>query len=110
MEQMIGNAVPIKLAEFVAHALVHHIGECERQIDYAAFADWLTQAQPLCERTRHDTISRLKRADAICALPPAPDAYYLFTLEQSENYQSLTPTARSQLKQAVTLYAGYRQI
>ncbi|MDR0249015.1 MAG: DNA cytosine methyltransferase [Oscillospiraceae bacterium] len=108
MEQMIGNAVPVKLAEFVAKALAHHIDQCERQIDYFSFSDWLAQSQPLCERSRRDTVSRLKRADAICALPPAPDAYYLFTLEQSGGYQTLSPSVRSQLRRAVTLYSDYR--
>ncbi|MDR0528018.1 MAG: DNA cytosine methyltransferase [Zoogloeaceae bacterium] len=108
IEQMIGNAVPVKLAEFVAKALAHHIGQCERQVDYSAFSDWLTQSQPLCERSRRDTVSRLKRADAICALPPAPDAYYLFTLEQNGDYQALSSSVRSQLRRAVTLYSDYR--
>lgn len=31
MEQMIGNAVPVKLAEFVAKVLQNHISECERE-------------------------------------------------------------------------------
>jgi DNA (cytosine-5)-methyltransferase 1 len=108
MEQMIGNAVPVKLAEFVAKALAYHICECERQIDYSAFSDWLTVSQPLCERTCRDTVSRLKRADAICAMPFLPDVYYLFNLEQSDDYQSLTRDVRSQLKRAVSLYADYR--
>ncbi|MDR1940223.1 MAG: DNA cytosine methyltransferase [Clostridiales bacterium] len=107
MEQMIGNAVPVKLAEFVAKALARYIDECERQINYLAFSNWLTHAQPLCERTCRDTVSRLKRAAAICALPSVPDAYYLFTLEQAADYQSLVPTVRSQLKRAVSLYADY---
>jgi DNA (cytosine-5)-methyltransferase 1 len=108
MEQMIGNAVPVKLAEFVAKALAHHIDKCERQVDYPAFSAWLTRSQPLCERSRRDTVSRLKRADAICALPSVPDAYYLFTLEQSGDYQTLSPSVRSQLRRAVTLYSDYR--
>jgi DNA (cytosine-5)-methyltransferase 1 len=108
LEQMIGNAVPVRLAEFVAKALAYHIDKCERQVDYFAFSDWLTVSQPLCERSRRDTVSRLKRADSICALPPVPDAYYLFTLEQSGDYQGLSPSVRSQLRRAVTLYSDYR--
>jgi DNA (cytosine-5)-methyltransferase 1 len=107
-EQMIGNAVPVKLAEFVGKALLHHIDDCERKVDYAPFYDWLALTQTNCERTNRDTLSRLKRAGAICALPPAPDAYYLFTLEQSDNYKVLAPAVRSQLKRAVKLYSDYR--
>jgi DNA (cytosine-5)-methyltransferase 1 len=107
-EQMIGNAVPVKLAEFVATALLHHIDECETKVDYAPFYNWLCETQANCERTRRDTLSRLKRAATICALPQTPDAYYLFALEQSDDYKILTPAVRSQLKRAVTLYADYR--
>jgi DNA (cytosine-5)-methyltransferase 1 len=34
VEQMIGNAVPVKLAEFVATALLSHINQCEIKVDY----------------------------------------------------------------------------
>ena len=113
MEQMIGNAVPVKLAEFVAKALAHHI-EAEasgRQsvADCSPFLDWLRSTQTISERARRDTVSRLKRADAISRIPPLPEAHYLFSLEQSEEYKSLAPTVRSQLKRAVSLYSDYKR-
>ena len=108
MEQMIGNAVPVKLAEFVARMLQHHISECEQKLDFSPFFDWLCKTQNNCERTRRDTLSRLKRAASICALPQTPDAYYIFTLEQSDDFRRLTPAVRSQLKRAVFLYSDYR--
>jgi len=125
VELMIGNAVPVKLAEFVAKALTHHIRN-EKTLPYYTrndktihsdgaylvcepFLEWLRDSQTMSERTQRDTISRLKRADAICAMPPVPEAYYLFSLEQSENYKSLTPSVRSQLKRAVSLYSDYRR-
>jgi DNA (cytosine-5)-methyltransferase 1 len=111
MEQMIGNAVPVKLAEFVARALLHHIEQCEAQeetINYDMFADWLHNTQQLSDRTKRDSISRLKRANAICEIPGAsPNAYYTFCLEQAEDFKMLKPTVRSQLKRAVTLYSDY---
>jgi len=42
-------------------------------------------------------------------MPSVPEAYYFFTLAQSNNYKSLTPTVRSQLKRAVALYSDYRK-
>lgn len=110
MEQMIGNAVPVKLAEFVASALAYHVNQCEAvKIDYQSFSSWLKASQSLSVRTERDTVSRLKRANSICELPAVPDAYYIFRIEQVPEYRALAPTVRSQLKRAVSLYTEYCQ-
>jgi DNA (cytosine-5)-methyltransferase 1 len=108
-EQMIGNAVPIKLAEFVAKALAYHINECEKQtnVDYDRFSRWIGYTQNFSEKTKRDVVSRLKRVESICMLPFTPDAYYLFQLEQSEGFKELATDVRSQMKRAVTLYFNY---
>jgi DNA (cytosine-5)-methyltransferase 1 len=96
----------------VAGALQHHInnGEQEPQtiINYNEFYDWLCGLKKLSEKVKRDTVSRLKRANTMRELPPQPDSYYLFTLEQSNEYKNLTPTVRSQVKRAVNLYTTYR--
>lgn len=108
MEQMIGNAVPVDLAMFVANMLAYHIDECEKvSVNYEAFSEWLHSTQTLSERTERDTVSRLKRADSLCKIESIPDAYYLFRLEQSSGFKGLKQTVRSQLKRAVTLYADF---
>ena len=111
MEQMIGNAVPVKLAEFVARALQYHIDkqcpEVQTIINYTEFYEWLCGIHKLSEKVKRDTVSRLKRANAIRELPSQPDLYYLFTLEQSNEYKNLTTTVRSQIKRAVNLYTMY---
>lgn len=113
MEQMIGNAVPVKLAEFVAKALAHHIehdiSEQANAIDFCHFQEWLQHTQTMSERTQRDILSRLKRTSMICSMPLFPDDYYIFTLEQSDKYRVLAPTVRSQLKRAVSLYANYQK-
>lgn len=110
MEQMIGNAVPVKLAEFVAQALKYHIELCERENDpdYSGFAKWLSYLDNYTVRTKRDVVSRLKRANKICEIPSTPDSYYLYLLEQSDKYKILTPAVRSQIKRAITLYSQYR--
>lgn len=115
MEQIIGNAVPVKLAEFVANILRYHINQClfENQIiiDYSSFYNWLHSMHPLSERGKRDIVSRLKRANTICGLPPAPDTFYQFHLEQSDGFKTLSSTVRSQLKRAVALYISfYREV
>jgi DNA (cytosine-5)-methyltransferase 1 len=113
MEQMVGNAVPVKMAEFVAKALIHHIDNNERKsmqtevTEYTLFFDWLRTKKSLSERTERDTVSRLKRAHSLFPLRGIPDSYYLFSLEQQSEYKGLSPTVRSQLKRAVNLYAEY---
>ena len=116
MEQMIGNAVPVKLAEYVAKALSNHILSCESdqhslrsqsQVDYDHFYEWLSNSSIMSERTQRDTLSRLKRANSLSAIPYNPEAYYIFTLEQVEGYKALKPDVRSQIKRAVSLYSDY---
>jgi len=115
MEQMIGNAVPVKLAEFVAKALRHHINEKETvqatnreiQIDYNGFFNWLNHTQAISERARRDTVSRLKRADALCKINEAPNDFYYFQLDQSQEYKKLSGSVRSQIKRAAQLFSRY---
>ena len=112
MEQMIGNAVPVSLAEFVAKELQHHIKQCSivskaTIADYDRFFQWLKATQKMTERAQRDIVSRLKRANAFCELPTNPDAYYRFCLEQSDGFKMLASTVRSQLRRAIALYVDF---
>lgn len=108
IEQLIGNAVPVRLAEFVATALQHHINLCEKStINYDQFSKWLHATHPLSARTERDMISRLKRANTIREISSSPDAYYIYQLEQTTEYKKLTPAVRSQLKRVLALYEDF---
>lgn len=112
MEQMIGNAVPVKLAEFVAKALIHHIQTDEssdsmQNVNFDDFREWLHENKNLSDKARGDVVSRLKRAAKIYPIPNEPDAHYIFTLEQAEEFKKLSVSVRSQMKRAVSLYADY---
>lgn len=108
MEQMIGNAVPVKLAEFVGKALRYHIENADsKAVEYSLFSNWLCQTHDFSARTNSDMVSRLKRADSICEIKGPPGAYYVFQLEQTAEYSSLSTNVRSQLKRAVALYADF---
>lgn len=108
-EQMIGNAVPVKLAEYVATALLTYINENSETANKATFYDWLIAEQHLSERSARDVISRCKRADGIVSSAGVPDAYYLFTLEQQPCFQQLSVNVKSQIKRAVRLKGTYLQ-
>ena len=106
MEQMIGNAVPVKLAEFVAKALAHHI-QSDDCINFSDFKMWLHNNKDLSENAQGDVVSRLRRVNRILHVRDTPDAHYIVDLEQSEGFQAIKPSVRSQLKRSVALYSEY---
>lgn len=110
MEQMVGNAVPVKLAEFVATALMEFIlsGEMKNSIqDGDELASWLVSQKDYKKRSANDVVSRLKRADGICTLLKPSDEY-IFELEHKKEFLELTTAVRSQIKKAVHLYSDFR--
>ena len=110
MEQMIGNAVPVKLAEFVANALKSYIDKNNTDkvsIDRDRFMDWLISVHNFSKRAASDTVSRVNRADKIYAISSVPDSLYLFNLQQSEEFNDLSVSVRSQIKRATILYTDY---
>ncbi len=71
-------------------------------VRFQDFRIWLENNTEYSKRTISNTVSRLRRADAI--LPWFDDEVYIFRLEQSEQYKTLSVTVRSQIKKAVKLY------
>ena len=110
MEQMIGNAVPVKLAEFVGTALKEAIQDSYK-IDFenSDFILWLVKKQGYSDRTAHDTISRIKRADKIRHINGQSRSLYLYELQQSSDFNKLSTSVRSQIKRATALYYDYLQ-
>lgn len=113
MEQMIGNAVPVKLAEFVANVLTEyislHITEPE-SVDFHKnqFKEWLSANKNYSSRTVGDIVSRTQRAFNLHAPKDGViDEYYIFELEHSSNYVALSNSVKSQIKRAIMLYEEY---
>ena len=110
MEQMIGNAVPVKLAEFIANALKAYIDNKSNNsinIERNNFMGWLIAVQKLTSRTASDMASRVSRANKICAISTIPDSLYLYKLQQSDEFNNCSASVRSQIKRAVVLYTNY---
>lgn len=103
IEQMIGNAVPVKLAEFVATALLKYAEKSAPAKTSYEFIDWLLNFKHFTERSAKDVVSRCKRADAFIHAKGPTDAYYLFTLEQQDEFKKLSVNVRSQIKRALEL-------
>lgn len=109
MEQMIGNAVPVKLAEFVARAVLDFIQGNHQEEITTGFAEWLVSDKGYSERVSKDIVSRSKRAEKIVPSHSSIDEFYLFTLEQNDTFQQLSVNVRSQIKKAVQLLFEYKQ-
>lgn len=111
-EQMVGNAVPVNLGTYVARALIEHIEQNEyhdSKIDSALFQEWLSAEKGLSERSSRDTVSRLSRANKLHPLSSETDLQtYIFELGRKPDFESLSPSVRSQLKRAVKLYSEFR--
>ena len=108
MEQMIGNAVPVKLAEYVAWKLKQYIISQEViEENKESFVKWLVEEKKFTPRSASDTLSRIRRADKICHLNGAPTDYYCFLLQKEEAYIELSGSVRSQMKRALALYNSF---
>lgn len=106
-EQMIGNAVPVQLATFVASILLDFIASQQPTYVLPSFEDWLLSAKKYSPRSARDVVSRCKRAERILPCSGSPDAFYCFMLEQQKDYKELSVCVRSQVKRALSLKCEY---
>lgn len=110
IEQMIGNAVPVELAHFVAARIQEHIQDRnaggavvdERQ----AFSEWLRNTKKYSDRSISDVFSRLNRAHAM--LPNHDFNHYLIPdLERTREFDELEVSVKSQIRKAIRLKLTY---
>lgn len=107
-EQMIGNAVPVNLANHVAQSLLAFIKQ-DIQCQSIEFIDWLQQNYHYTPLAAKDVISHLSRCNRIMSLQNQTEKEYLDQLELQDSFKTLSKSVRSQLKRAVTLYHEYKQ-
>ena len=110
LEQMIGNAVPVGLAKFVADRIQTHIrtkttGSTAIN-DRHDFSEWLRTEKGYSDRSISDVFSRLKRATGL--LPNHKmDKYLITDLEQVPDFESLSVAVKSQMRKAIRLKLAY---
>lgn len=112
LEQMVGNAVPVELASFIATRLHEHIERMNAQMDNREeFATWLREVKHYSsDRSISDVFSRLNRANHILPFREnGIDLYYLTDLEQQPQYRELQTSIRSQVKKAIKLKIAFLQ-
>lgn len=110
LEQMVGNAVPVRLAQFVANCLhlyiEQHQGGHDPMDNQQGFAEWLRTEKKYTDRSISDVFSRLHRAAGI--LPGHDmDIYFIVDLEQTPEYQNLGADVRSQIRKAINLNLAF---
>ena len=105
---MVGNAVPVLLAQYVAERLLEYMNrEIQNNNDRDAFAEWLrTEKKYTSDRSISDVFSRLNRAQRI--LPNHEiNKYFIIDLQDSEEYKKLDVSVRSQIKKAILLRCAF---
>ncbi|MDD5596902.1 MAG: DNA cytosine methyltransferase [Victivallaceae bacterium] len=109
LEQLIGNAVPVKLAEFVASLIVDYRAR-ENESRFEQLRDWLVNIKEMTPVSAKDVLSRINRILSITPITHSDTAIDVnYRLAKSELYNQLSPTVRSQIKRAVTLYFEFAE-
>lgn len=105
-EQMIGNAVPVKLANYVATCLMRFINE-DIDLYNLRFIDWLKDEKKLSSKVAGDTLSRIGRSKRILDFGTYDCECYLKKLRQEDSFQNIVPSVQAQIRRAIRLYFEY---
>ncbi|EJK5772952.1 DNA cytosine methyltransferase [Escherichia coli] len=113
LEQMIGNAVPVELAKYVAVTIMEYEKKQVKGIyDKEGFRAWLLNEKKLTKRTSSDIISRCCRGVSFFD-SEGMDFYnceideIIMKLERLESFVRLGVSLKSQLRRAFKLYYEY---
>ena len=113
LEQMIGNAVPVELAKYVAVTIMEYEKKQVKGIyDKEGFRAWLLNEKKLTKRTSSDIISRCCRGVSFFD-SEGVDFYnceideIIMKLERLESFVRLGVSLKSQLRRAFKLYYEY---
>ena len=108
LEQMIGNAVPVSLAQFIGERLREYINRRNALMNQdVSFAAWLrNEKKYVSDRSISDVFSRLKRVRRF--LPDQElNRYTIMNLEENKEYQHLSTSVKSQIRRAVHMRLEY---
>lgn len=105
-EQMIGNAVPVNLAYYVAACLMRYI-KGDMDLHNLRFIDWLKNEKNLSSKVAGDTLSRIGRARRILEFDGMTCEEYLKDLSLQDKYTNIASSVQAQIRRAVKLYYEY---
>ncbi|MBA8060813.1 MULTISPECIES: DNA cytosine methyltransferase [unclassified Citrobacter] len=111
LEQMIGNAVPVELARYVAVAIMNDINKNLNYVAYDKdnFRKWLSLNKKLTRKSLSDVISRFNRAVSFFGDEYVDFHVYkideiLMRLERIHLFDILSVSLKSQLRRSFKLY------
>ncbi len=104
MEQIIGNAVPVKLAEFVANRISDYRNKSsERCCDY--MRSWLVEVKGMSPASAKDVISRINRVRCLTPITYSDTAIDVnYRLAKLPSFNTMSSCVKSQMKRAIVLY------
>ena len=105
-DQMIGNAVPVKLAYYVANCLMRFING-DIDLHNLRFIDCLKSEKKLSVEVAGDTLSRISRAKRILSINTDDCEEYLKRLSNEPLFKNIVPSVRAQIRRAIRLYFEY---
>lgn len=114
-EQMIGNAVPVALAKFVATCIIDYeraSRSAEPEVlNEIAFKGWLVSTEGLAQRSAADVVSRVRRAAGLTDVLGCDDVEdIVYRMSKKDDFKSLSNSVRSQIKRAVILYKDFQKV
>lgn len=108
--QLIGNAVPVKLSEYVATAIVA-FSEGTYNLCDVGFVEWLKINKGYTPRAASDVLSRVRRIKRMLKkYEVVPNSKNQLDFEGMENFSVLTKSVKSQLRRAYALHTEYESI
>ena len=105
--QMIGNAVPVGLAQFVAEALMYYIKNKRSLRIPLTFMEWLQRDKHLHFPVTRDILSRYRRARKMLGKCYQSDAILVNQLQRSDSFEAIPKMVQGQLLHACQLHAEY---
>ncbi|MEI7724470.1 MAG: DNA cytosine methyltransferase [Bacteroidota bacterium] len=113
-EQLIGNAVPVNLAKYVADSIILFVQESINEtygIIKNEFIEWLIQNKFLKQRSARDVFSRLKRAALLVEIDTALETEDLmFRLSKQKGFKDLSGYLKSQIKRSIKLFIEFKEL
>lgn len=110
LEQMIGNAVPVKLAKTLGEIILVHAGGLRKDTRFPPFRQWLHESKGLSNESLKDVVSHLRRGNKILPLceQNIVDGTYLDELQEKDDFCNMSKASQRQISRALNLYAEFQ--
>ena len=109
LEQIIGNAVPVKLAEFVGNRIADYQTQ-EKDQCCEAMRSWLVQEKNMSAASAKDVISRINRVMTLTPITRFDSAVDVnYRLAKNDSFAELSQSVKSQIKRAVSLFVEFNE-